>query len=141
MLLCISTICNVIALNFAKQASFSSICRNVLILIQNLRLLLPKPTMVCLLFVFWSLGFSITGFVIKIVFTLTLELTCITLIIYFVFKLYIFKNVFILNLAKFFRNVLYILFMILFIFIFYCFVFFAIIFLICILICMFLTCF
>ena len=90
--------------------------------------------MVCLLFVFWQLGFSITGFVIKIFFTLTLELTFIAFIIYFILKLYIFINVFIQNLAKFFRNVLYILFRILSIFIFYCFVFFAIILLICILV-------
>ena len=133
-ILCISAIFNIIVLNFAKKTSFSSICRNVLILRQNLRILLLKPTMVCLLFVFWQLGFSITGFVINIFFTLTLELTFIAFIIYFILKLYIFINVFIQNLAKFFRNVLYILFRILSIFIFYCFVFFAIILLICILV-------
>ena len=130
--LCISAIFNIIVLNFAKKTSFSNICRNVLILRQNLRILLPKPTMVCLLFVFWLLGFSITGFVIKIVFTLILELTFIAFIIYFILKLCIFINVFIQNLAKFFRNVLYILFRILWTFIFYCFVFFIIILLICI---------
>ena len=86
--------------------------------------------MVCLLFVFWLLGFSTTGFVIKIVFTLILELTFITFIIYFILKLYIFIYVFIQNLAKFFRNVLYISFRILSMFIFYCFVFFAVILLI-----------
>ena len=130
--LCISAIFSIIVLNFAKKTSFSNICRNVLILRQNLRILLPKPTLVCLLFVFWLSGFSITGFVIKIVFTLILELTFIAFIIYFILKLYIFINVFIQNLAKFFRNVLYILFRILSIFIFYCFVFFAIILLMCI---------
>ena len=54
---------------FAKETCFSNICGNVLILRQNLITLLPKPTMFCVLFVFWLLGFSITGFVIKIVFT------------------------------------------------------------------------
>ena len=129
-LLCISAIFNIIVLYFTKKTSFSNICRNVLILRQNLRILLPKPTLVCLLFVFWLLGFSITGFVIKIVFTLILELTFIAFIIYFFLKLCIFINVFIQNLAKFFRNVLYILFRILSTFIFYCFVFFTIILLI-----------
>ena len=118
-LLCISAIFNIIVLYFAKKTSFSNICRNVLILRQNLRILLPKPTLVCLLFVFWLLGFSITGFVIKIVFTLILELTFIAFIIYFFLKLCIFINVFIQNLAKFFRNFLYILFRILSTFIFY----------------------
>ena len=100
---CISAIINIIVLNFTKKTSFSSICRNVLILRQNLRILLLKNTMVCLLFVFWLLGFSITVFVIKIFFTLlTLELTLITFIIYFILKLYIFIYVFIQNLAKFF---------------------------------------
>ena len=84
------------------------------------------------MFVFWLLGFSITGFVIKIVFTLILELIVITFIIYFILKLYIFVNVFIQNLANIFRNVLYIPFRILSIFIFYCFAFFAITLLICI---------
>ena len=84
------------------------------------------------MFVFWLLGFSITGFVIEIVFTLILELIFITFIIYFICKLYIFINVFIQNLGSIFRNVLYILFRILSIFIIYCFVFFAIILLICI---------
>ena len=125
--LCISAIFNIIVLNFAKKTSFSNICRNVLILRQNLRILLPEPTMVCLLFVFWLLGFSITGFVIKMVLTLLLEPICITFIIYFILKLYIFIIEFIQNLAKIFRNVLYILFRILSIFIFHCFVFFAII--------------
>ena len=125
--LCISAIFNIIVLNFAKKTSFSNICRNVLILRQNLRILLPEPRMVCLLFVFWLLGFSITGFVIKIVLTLLLEPICITFIIYFILKLYIFIIEFIQNLAKIFRNVLYILFRILSIFIFQCFVFFAII--------------
>ena len=125
--LCISAIFNIIVLNFAKKTSFSNICRNVLILRQNLRILLPEPTMVCLLFVFWLLGFSITGFVIKIVLTLLLELICITFIIYFILKLYIFIIEFIQNLAKIFRNVLYTLLRILSIFIFHCFVFFAII--------------
>ena len=55
----------------------------VLFLGQSLRILLPKPTMVCLLFAFWLLGLSITGFVIKIVFTLILELISITFIICF----------------------------------------------------------
>ena len=125
--LCISAIFNIIVLNFAKKTSFSNICRNVLILRQNLRILLPEPTMVCLLFVFWLLGFSITGFVIKIVLTLLLEPICITFIIYFILKLYIFIIEFIQNLAKIFRNVLYTLLRILSIFIFHCFVFFAII--------------
>ena len=82
------------------------------------------------MFAFWLLGFSITEFVIKIVFTLILELIFITFIIYF--KLYIFTNVLIHNLANILRIVLYILFRILSIFTFYCFVFFAIILLICI---------
>ena len=43
-LLCIFVIFNIIVLNFAKKASFSNICRNVFILRQNLRILLPKPT-------------------------------------------------------------------------------------------------
>ena len=124
-LLCISAIFNIIVLYFAKKTSFSNICRNVLILRQNLRILLPKPTMVCLLFVFWLLGFSITCFVIKIVFTRILEVTFITFVFYFILKLYIFINVLIQSLAKFFRNVLYILFRILLISIFYCFVFFS----------------
>ena len=97
-----------------------------------MRLFLPKPTMVCLLFVFWLLGLSITGFVIKIVFTLILGLIFITFIIYFILKLYIFINVFIQKFAIFFWNVLYIVFRILSIFMFYCFVFFAIVLLICI---------
>ena len=50
------------------------------------------------MFVFWLLGFSITEFVIKIVFTLILELF-ITFIIYFILKLHIFINVFIQNLG------------------------------------------
>ena len=65
-----------------------------------MRILLPKPTMVWLLFVFWLLRFSMTGFVIIIVFTLILELIFITFIIYFILKLYIFVNVFIQNLAN-----------------------------------------
>ena len=85
------------------------------------------------MFVFWLLGFSITGFVIKIVLTLILELIVIIFIIYFILKLYIFVNVFIQDLANIFRNVLYIPFRILSIFIFYCFAFFAIVLLICIL--------
>ena len=97
-----------------------------------MRLFLPKPTMVTLLFVFWLLGLSITGFVIKIVFTLILGLIFITFIIYFILKLYIFINVFIQKFAIFFWNVLYIVFRILSIFMFYCFVFFAIVLLICI---------
>ena len=100
-LLCIFAIFNIIILNFATRTSFSNICTNVLILRQNLRLLLPKPTMVCLLFVFWPIGLSTTGFVIKIVFTLILGLIFITFIIYFILKLYIFINVFIQNLAIF----------------------------------------
>ena len=106
-LLCIYVIFNIIVLNFAKKISFSNICRNVLILRQNLRNLPPKPTMICLLFVFWLLGFSIIGFVIKIIFTLILELTFITFIISCICKLYIFINIFTQNLAKFFGNVLY----------------------------------
>ena len=70
-LLCIFAIFNMIILNFVKRTPFSNICTNILILRQNLRLLLLKPTMVCL-FVFWLLGISIIGFVIKIVFTLIL---------------------------------------------------------------------
>ena len=84
------------------------------------------------LFVFCLLGFSITGFVIKIVFTLILELIFITFIIYFLIKLYIYIIVFVQNLANIFLNVLYILFRILSIFIFYYFVFLAIILLVCI---------
>ena len=131
-LLCIFAIFNMIILNFAKRTSFSNICTNILILRQNLRLLLLKPTMVCL-FVFWLLGISITGFVIKIVFTQILGSTFITFIIYFILKLYIFINVFTQKLAIFFRNFLYVFFRILLIFMFYCFVFFAIILLIYIL--------
>ena len=94
-LLCIFAIFNMIVLNFEERTSFSNICTNILILRQNLRLLLLKPTTVCL-FVFWLLWISITGFVIKIVFTLfTL------FIIYFILKLYIFINVFIRKLAIF----------------------------------------
>ena len=52
-ILCVSAIFNIIILNFAKKTFFSSICRNVLILGQNLRILLLKPTMVCLFFAFW----------------------------------------------------------------------------------------
>ena len=132
-LLCIFAIFNMIILNFAKRTSFSNICTNILILRQNLRLLLLKPATVCL-FDFWLLGISITGFVIKIVFTLILGSTFITFIIYFILKLYIFINIFIQKLAIFFRNILYILFRILLIFMFYCFVFFAIILLIYILV-------
>ena len=51
--------------------------------------------MVFLLFVFWLLGFSIIGFVIKTVFTQILGLVLITFIIYFILKLYIFANLFI----------------------------------------------
>ena len=93
-LLCIFAIFNIVILNFAKRTSFSNICTNILILRQNLRPLLLKPTMVCL-FVFWLLRISITGFVIKIVFTPTLGLIFIIFIIYFIFKLSIFINVFI----------------------------------------------
>ena len=60
--------------------------------------------MVCLLFVFWLLGLlglSITGFVIKIVFTQNFGLILITFIIYFILKLYIFIKIFIQNLAIF----------------------------------------
>ena len=110
-LLCISAIFNIIVLNFAKKTSFSNICSNVLIPRQNLRVLLPKPTMVCLLFVFWTLGFSINGFLIKIVFTLILKLTFITFIIYFIVKLYIFINVFMQNLAQIFHFLLVLIWM------------------------------
>ena len=72
------------------------------------------------LFVFRLLGFSITGFVIKILFTLILELIFITFITYFILKLYIFMNAFMKNFANIFRNVLRILFWILSTFIFYC---------------------
>ena len=99
-LLCIFAIFNISILNFAKRISFFNICTYILILRQNLRLLLPKPTMVCL-FVFCLLGTSITGFVNKIVFTLILGLSFITFIIYFILKLYIFINVFIQKLAIF----------------------------------------
>ena len=94
-LLCIFAIFNIIILNLAKRTSFSNICANVLIQRRNLRLSLPKPTMFCLLFAFWLLGLSITGFVIKIVFTVILGQIFITFIIYFILKLYIFINVFI----------------------------------------------
>ena len=85
-----------------------------------------------LLFVSWLLGFSIASFVIKIDFTLILELIFITFITYFYLKLFIFINVFISNLAIFFTNVLYILFRVLSMFMFYSFLFFTIILLICI---------
>ena len=85
-LLRISAIFNMIVLNFAKKTCFPSICRHVLILKQNLRFLPPKPIMVCLYKVFWLLEFSITGFGIKIVFAVTMELTFITFIIYFILK-------------------------------------------------------
>ena len=81
------------------------------------------------MFTFWLLEFSITGFVIKIVFTLVLELIFITC---FILKLHIFINVFIHSLANIFRDVLHILFRISSIFIFYCFVFVAIILLVCV---------
>ena len=67
--------------------------------------------MVCLLFVFWTLGFSINGFLIKIVFTLILKLTFITFIIYFIVKLYIFINVFMQNLAQIFHFLLVLIWM------------------------------
>ena len=120
-LLCILAIFNIIILNFAKRISFSNIGTNVLILKQNFRLLLPKPKMVCLMFTFWLLGLSITGFVIKIVVTLILELIFIIFIIYFTFNLYIFINVFI---QKIFRNALYMLFRLFSMSIFCCFVWF-----------------
>ena len=94
--------------NFAKNDFFSKICTNVLILRQNLRNLLRKLTVVCLLFVFWLLGLSTTDFVIKIVFTLILELLFITFIIYFILKLHIFINAFIQNLGILFRNICYV---------------------------------
>ena len=53
-LLCIFAIFNTIILNFAKRTSFSNICTSILILRQNLRLLLLKPTTVCL-FVFLAI--------------------------------------------------------------------------------------
>ena len=56
-LLCIFTVFNKIVLNFHKKTFFSSICTNVLILRQNLRILLPKPTMVCLLLTLFRVGF------------------------------------------------------------------------------------
>ena len=116
-LLFIFAMFNIIVLNFPKRTSFSNICSNVLILRQNLRILLPKPTMVCLLFVL--------KVVIKILFTLILGLIFITFNIHFILKLHIFVKVFTQNLAKFFRNVLYVLFRILSTFLFYCFVFFC----------------
>ena len=94
--------------NFAKNDFFSNICTNILILRQNLRNLLPKLTVVCLLFVFWLLGLSTTDFVIKIVFTLILELLFLTFIIYFILKLHIFINPFIQNLGIPFRNICYV---------------------------------
>ena len=131
-LLCIFAVFNIIVLNFAKRISFFNISTNVLILRENLRILLPKYTMVCLLFIFWLLGLCITGFVIKTDFTLILRQIFITFIIYYILKLYIFKYVFIQNLAICLRNILYIPFRILSILIFYCFVIFAIILLRCI---------
>ena len=92
-LLCIFAIFNIIVLNFSKKTSFFNSCRNVFILRQNFNVLLPKSAMVCLLFVFWLLGFSITVFVTKTVFAVTLEPIFITVIIYFILKLYIFINV------------------------------------------------
>ena len=119
--------------NFAKRSSFSNICANVLTLRQSLRILLLQLTVGSLLFVFWLLVLSTICFVIKVVFTLILALIFITFIysIHSVLKFYIFINAFIQNLGKIFKNVLYILFRILWIFIF-CFVCFAIILLICI---------
>ena len=90
---------------------------------------IPKEFILFVCF-FLLLVFRITAFIIKIVFTLILDLTFITVIICFNLKLYIFINVFIQNLANVFRNVLHIPFRILSIFIFYCFVFFGIILLI-----------
>ena len=78
MLVCIFAIFNVIVLNFAKRTSFSKISTNILILRQNL----TKPTTVCPLFVLWLLGLSITGFLIKIIFTLILGLIFITYLFY-----------------------------------------------------------
>ena len=49
-LLCISAIFNIIVLNFAKKTSFSNICRNVLILRQNLKILLQKQWFASCLF-------------------------------------------------------------------------------------------
>ena len=108
-LLCISAIIHITVLILQKRL-FSNVCRSALILRQNLRILLPKSTMVCHLFVFWLLVFSVTGFVIKILFTPILKLAFIIFIIYFIFKLCIFINMFIQKYAMFFRNVLYILF-------------------------------
>ena len=81
--------------------------------------------MVSVMFVFWLLGLSTIDFSIKIVFTLILELICITFIVCFIFKLSlncIFINVFIQNLAKCFRNVLYVLLRIISIVIIFCFI-------------------
>ena len=88
--------------------------------------------MVCLVFVFWLLGLSITGFVIKTGFTLILRQIFITFITYYILKLFIFMYVFIQSLAIFLKNILFIPFRILSIFIFYCFVFFTIMLLKCI---------
>ena len=129
--LCTFALFNIIILNFAKRTSFSNICTNFLILRQNLTLLLSKPSMVCLLFVFWILRLSITGFIIKIVFTLILGLIFITFIIDFILKLYIFINLYS-KICNFFKECHVYTLRILSIFMFYCFVFFAIILLICI---------
>ena len=108
-LLCISAIIHITVLILQKRL-FSNVCRSALILRQNLRILLPKSTMVCHLFVFWLLVFSVTGFVIKILFTPILKLAFIIFIIYFIVFYY---RIFIQKYAMFFRNVLYILFRIL----------------------------
>ena len=129
--LCTFALFNIIILNFAKRTSFSNICTNFLILRQNLTLLLSKPSMVCLLFVFWILRLSITGFIIKIVFTLILGLIFITFIIDFILKLYIFINVYS-KICNFFKECHVYTLRILSIFMFYYFAFFAIILLICI---------
>ena len=129
--LCTFALFNIIILNFAKRTSFSNICTNFLILRQNLTLLLSKPSMVCLLFVFWILRLSITGFIIKIVFTLILGLIFITFIIDFILKLYIFINVYS-KICNFFKECHVYTLRILSIFMLYYFAFFAIILLICI---------
>ena len=48
-LLCIFAIFTIIILNFGKKTFFLTSVENVSILKQNLKILLPKPTMVCLL--------------------------------------------------------------------------------------------
>ena len=82
--------CDITVLNFSKKTSFSNIYRNVAILRQNLRTLLPKPTMLCLRFVFLYILFRILSIFIFYCFVF---FTIILLICIFVNLLHVFRNI------------------------------------------------